>query len=141
MQQGSPSHRLRVLLAEGDALTLMATREHLSAQGHEVIPVTTGNAALAAIDVAGPFDAALIDLGLPDVSGETVMHGFWTKHPRTPVVIVTGEVISDARCFFTFGTGPLAVVTKPFSPDQLISAMREAGATVHDSAPSDEPRS
>jgi CheY-like chemotaxis protein len=61
---------LHLLAVEDDLLVRMGTLQMLAALGHRVEEAASGAAALAAVDSAHHFDAALVDLGLPDMRGE-----------------------------------------------------------------------
>ncbi len=70
-------------------------------------------------------DLILLDVGLPDISGETVLQILkadpWTK--GIPVIFFTAYANAAER----LRNHPVAgVVTKPFSPDELCSAIERA---------------
>jgi len=63
---------LRLLLLEDHEPTLQVLARLLTRAGHQVVPVGTVAAALAAAK-AGTFDAVISDLGLPDGTGFDLM--------------------------------------------------------------------
>ena len=55
----------------------------------------TGKEALAAIDAGDAFDIALVDIGLPDISGLKVIDALRDRSADTPILVVS--VLSDQR--------------------------------------------
>ena len=66
--QAAPAAARRLLLVEDDFTVAEVLRGLLVARGHRVVHVPHGLAALAEI-ATQPFDAALLDLDLPGMSG------------------------------------------------------------------------
>jgi CheY-like chemotaxis protein len=60
--------RLRILVVDDDQDSREMLVEMLSTLGHQAAQVGSGELALAALEV-GPYDAVLIDLGMPNVDG------------------------------------------------------------------------
>jgi CheY-like chemotaxis protein len=61
----------RVLVVDDHEDSLDLVREVLSEAGHEVATALDGEAALGLL-AAGPFDVALVDIGLPGIDGYEV---------------------------------------------------------------------
>ncbi len=70
----------RLVLVEDDETIGQALSRSLSAHGHQVRWVTTGQAAIAAAEA--PFDLVLLDLGLPDLDGSRWAGGCGPRSPR-----------------------------------------------------------
>lgn len=72
---------------------------------------------------ATPFDLALLDLSMPDVHGFDGLLQLRTRHPRLPVVIVSGhedaKIISEALSY-----GAAGFIPKSARKDDLASAIR-----------------
>lgn len=86
----------RVLLLEDSELFAAAARRSLTA--HEVVHVTTVEAAIRAID-SGGIDCALVDLNLTDTedySGAEVLSHIKATHPKLPRAVVTGSRLKGA---------------------------------------------
>src|SRR5580698_431830 len=75
----------RVLIVEDEPALLRALRIDLRARGYEVLTAATGQDALAQA-AAQPPDAVLLDLGLPDGDGTTVIARLRTWS-RVPVIV------------------------------------------------------
>src|SRR5260221_12786648 len=64
----NPSSRLRILLAEDNAVNQEVTMRLLAKRGHEVVITGNGEEALAALKAAS-FDPALMDVRMPGMWG------------------------------------------------------------------------
>jgi CheY-like chemotaxis protein/signal transduction histidine kinase len=71
---------LALLVADDDAASRERMRAMLERAGHRIELAADGGAALAALDRGG-FDAALIELDMPGVSGDAVAKLFRLRHP------------------------------------------------------------
>ncbi|MDP2275064.1 MAG: ATP-binding protein [Archangium sp.] len=67
-QRRAPARRLRVLLAEDNAVNAMLARRLVEREGHEVVHVWNGRAAVEAVQ-CGAFDLVLMDLQMPELDG------------------------------------------------------------------------
>ncbi|MEV4638514.1 response regulator [Actinoplanes sp. NPDC049548] len=113
----------RILLVDDDAQLLRALRINLTARGYEVITAADGSGALTAA-ARTPPDLAVIDLGLPDLDGVTVVEGLrgWTSLP----VIVLSARDAEAAKVAALDAGADDYVTKPFGMDELLARIRAA---------------
>ncbi|HUG56069.1 MAG TPA: response regulator transcription factor [Candidatus Limnocylindrales bacterium] len=96
-------------------------RRYLEADGFTVLTAGTGAAAL---DIARTTPAALVvlDLGLPDVPGETVLREL-RAIADIPVLILSARAGEEDR-LAGLGLGADDYVTKPFSPRELSLRVR-----------------
>ena len=112
--------RLLVIEDEDDVRELLV--RHARRDGHQVMAVATGAAALAAVDCHGLPDAAVIDFDLPGMDGVQLLERLRARRPGLPAVFVTvlwtGEVIARIRA-----TG-CRHVAKPFGRHDLLAAVR-----------------
>ncbi|WP_375304672.1 response regulator [Bradyrhizobium sp. A11] len=94
---------------------------------YEVAEADSGAAGLKAF-AEGPFDAAIVDIFLGDISGVDVIAALRECAPGLPVVAVSGMTALD----FMEEAPHLANVIclqKPFRPNDLLQALRKAQAT------------
>jgi DNA-binding response OmpR family regulator len=113
---------VRILLVEDDDLLGEAVRDGLRQQGYVVDWVRSAGGALAALSTSN-FSALVLDLGLPDTDGLTVLR--WLRHngEATPVVIVTArEGISERITGLDAGADDYLI--KPFDIDELCARLR-----------------
>jgi CheY-like chemotaxis protein len=91
--------------------------------GYHVIEAASGNAALAALDGSPAIDLLIVDFAMPGMSGIELLEQARSKRPAIRAVFITGYVDH------TWLKGKFAteiVVRKPFSMEQLASAVRKA---------------
>jgi DNA-binding response OmpR family regulator len=81
---------MRILHLDDDPLQLEIAGDWLKAEGHEVVAVQSGTAAMQAMGTEF-FDIALLDWVVPDVSGEDVLRWLRDRHPSMPVMFATSN--------------------------------------------------
>ncbi len=119
---------MRVLVVEDDSRIAQGLVAHLGRQGHAVDTAATLAAGWAALR-AEPVDLLLLDLGLPDGDGASLLArlraapagGLPDAH--TPVLVMTARDQVAAR-IGALDQGADDYVTKPFDPDELAARMR-----------------
>jgi DNA-binding response OmpR family regulator len=112
-----PSRRA-ILLVEDDVELRSMFRVALTAEGFHVRGAGTGMEAIARIE-ADPPDLIILDLGLPDIDGYTVLDELKADPRRNaiPVMVVTGRTLLPLF--------PVAcLVRKPIAPDDLVRLVR-----------------
>jgi CheY-like chemotaxis protein len=106
--------KFRILLVEDQTAVREITGQVLRSYGYEVIEASTGADAIK-LAKSHQVDAAVIDLGLPDMSGHEVAKVL--KH--LPIAILTGDpadlVIPEAS----------VILQKPLFPGQLLEALQK----------------
>ncbi len=94
---------LRILLVEDQPLIRMDTADMLAELGHACVEAGNGAEALAALN-GGGFDVAMIDMGLPDMSGEALAGRVLEQCAGLPIVFATGEAkapkLAAGRSFY-----------------------------------------
>ena len=117
---------MRVLLIEDDPGISSFLTKGFAAEGYQTTAVIGVSAATAALSPAEPdFDVVLLDLGLPDGSGEEVLRALRVRSLSMPVIILTarGRVDDKVR---GLDLGANDYITKPFSFEELLARMRAA---------------
>ncbi len=84
------ARRLRLLFVDDEAPIRMVMGKELQRIGHDVTIVDGGKAALAALS-ENAFDAAIVDLRMPDVDGWAVIEHLKKSGSDTDVIISTGH--------------------------------------------------
>jgi DNA-binding response OmpR family regulator len=117
---------MHVLVVEDDERIVAFLEKGLRAEGYTttVAPDTSG--ATASIDVLGDeISLVLLDLGLPDGSGEDVLRRLRQRNPTVPVIILTARAeVSDKVRGLDLGANDY--ITKPFVFDELLARIRAA---------------
>jgi DNA-binding response OmpR family regulator len=116
---------MRVLLVEDDTMVGESLREALRRQGLAVDWVRDGRAADAVL-ASERFDAVLLDLGLPQRDGLSVLKELRARGDTTPVIVLTArDALPDKVGSLDAGADDYLV--KPFELDELLARLRAVG--------------
>ncbi|ESW62267.1 MAG: sensor protein TorS [Rhodobacter sp. CACIA14H1] len=117
---GTAAPALRLLVVEDHPVNQTVIRSCLEAMGHAVTMAGSGETALQAIGAA-QFDAVLMDVSLPDISGIEVTRRIQAV-TRVPVIGISAHVQPRdiAACQ---DAGMVEVLPKPIMPDRLALAL------------------
>ncbi len=138
-----------VLLVEDERKLRDLVRSYLERGGFTVMSTGSGAEAISLAASSAP-DLVVLDLGLPDVPGETVA-GEVRRTGQVPIVMLTARAAEEDR-IAGLQLGADDYVTKPFSPRELVlrvqAVLRRGGPSPGTSAASygggtlviDEPR-
>jgi DNA-binding response OmpR family regulator len=106
-----------ILLVEDERKLRELVRSYLERAGFTVLSTESGADALTIAMDAAP-DLVILDLGLPDVPGETVAREVRDAGP-TPILMLTAKSGEEDR-IRGLELGADDYVTKPFSPRELV---------------------
>jgi len=114
----------KILVVDDSEEVREVLRELLSRHGYTVVTSPDGESGLVELETR-TFDLAMVDLGLPGISGLEVAHRLKQRWPTTRVALMTGYGDrmgpEDAQA-----RGVDFVLAKPFSLDQLRSVVEHA---------------
>jgi DNA-binding response OmpR family regulator len=118
-----------VLVVEDEVKIRDLLRGYLEREGWSVLTTGSGAEAIRLADTATP-DLIVLDLGLPDVAGETVAAEVRSRS-ATPILMLTARAAEEDR-IRGLELGADDYVTKPFSPREVVlragAILRRAGA-------------
>lgn len=127
--------RLRVLIAEDDALNAAMLRAVIEQLGHQVVHAIDGRRAVDLAKVC-EFDLLMIDGRMPNLDGPAAIaaiRNLGTDMARAPIVAVIGGDADEAReCSLA---GADAVLRKPVSVTAVARAVADAIAFKRDDSP------
>jgi DNA-binding response OmpR family regulator len=106
-----------VLLVEDERKLRELVRSYLERAGFAVLSTESGAEAITLAASASP-DLVVLDLGLPDVPGETVARELRAAG-NTPILMLTAKTSEEDR-IAGLELGADDYVTKPFSPRELV---------------------
>jgi two-component system OmpR family response regulator len=106
-----------LLIVEDDDLLRDAVSAQLSQAGHSLVDAADGAQAQALLE-ANRFDAVILDLGLPKVSGMELLRWIRARLPALPVLVLTARDGIDDRVQ-GLNAGADDYMTKPFSMAEL----------------------
>lgn len=111
-----------VLIVEDDIGLQKYLKELLLDNGYSVQTAVDGVIALNSIAKLPP-DLVILDLGLPNMSGESVCQEIRKKYPDLPVIILTAkDSVSDIVQGLNLGADDY--MTKPFVADELLARIK-----------------
>ena len=114
----------KILVVDDSEEVREVLRELLSRHGYTVVTAPDGESGLVELETRA-FDMAMVDLGLPGISGLEVAHRLRQRWPATRIALMTGYGDrmgpEDAQT-----KGVDFVLSKPFSLDQLRSVVDHA---------------
>jgi DNA-binding response OmpR family regulator len=119
----------RVLLIDDDARLYELLASYLSQNGFEVEGARDGSLGIAAL-AASPFDAVLLDVMMPGMSGLEACKRIREKS-RIPILMLTAKGDETDRVV-GLELGADDYISKPFSPRELLARLR---AVLRRSAP------
>jgi signal transduction histidine kinase/DNA-binding response OmpR family regulator len=127
-----PDKRLRVLLAEDNAVNRKLVTKLLQKRGHHVHAVDNGRAAADTVALTAlAFDVVLMDLQMPEMSGfeatQAIRERERTTSAHVPIVALTAHAMAGdrERCL---AAGMDGYLSKPIEVNDLIATVEQFGA-------------
>ena len=114
-----------ILVAEDVGIQVRLTQMCLERANFAVIASPNGQDALNRIQAERP-DLVLLDVDMPVLNGFQVLDAI-RRDPATrhiPVIMLTAHA-KDATLFEEYATSVDSFMTKPFSPQQLVTAVQQ----------------
>jgi DNA-binding response OmpR family regulator len=112
-----------VLVIDDEVKILELIKSYLEMEGFRVLRAGTGKEGLALFE-GGPVSLILLDLMLPDFSGEELCKKV-RQVSDIPIIMITARV-EEENIIHGLSIGADDYVTKPFSPRQLVARVRAA---------------
>jgi two-component system KDP operon response regulator KdpE len=113
----------KVLIVDDDLSLQKALRLGLTARGHDVVAAANGQQGLSRAATDSP-DVVVLDLGLPDIDGLTVL-GRIRQISEVPVIVLSATD-TEQRKVAALDQGADDYVTKPFGMAELEARIRTA---------------
>jgi DNA-binding response OmpR family regulator len=115
----------RVLIADDDPVMRHLVTTMVKQQDCEVVVVNDGRAAYRILQSDSQFRAAILDMTMPFLEGLDLIRYMRSEKRlmRIPIMMITAE--QDIKLMAnSFSAGATAFLPKPFTPEQLQSAIR-----------------
>ncbi|GGF64940.1 hypothetical protein GCM10007301_25900 [Azorhizobium oxalatiphilum] len=120
------------LLVEDEPFVAMVARQILEDEGFEVEVASTGGGALSYMDRDGHALAmAVVDLGLPDMSGNELVQRLLSLRADLPIMIASGHGKAELQSLFGRNER-MALLPKPYDVAMLRRALEELGFVIED---------
>jgi two-component system sensor histidine kinase RpfC len=121
--QSGHVRRLRILVAEDNPVNQRVLRGLLDHAGHDTCLARDGEAALSLLEAEEPFDLAIIDMHMPQLSGpEVVQRWRFMESGRLPIIMLTADAREEAERDCT-EAGADAFLTKPVNGRELLDVI------------------
>lgn len=118
---------LHILVVEDDLLIQRVLARLLNRAGHRHTLASNATEATAHLHSdGGSFDVAVVDCGLPEMSGVELARRLRQLRPGRPLVLTSGNVTAPPVPSCLTQTGPVPFLVKPFQLHQLMSAVEAA---------------
>ncbi len=118
------SKKPRVLIVDDEQVVCDLLHKELSERGYLCTTALEGNDALAKL-AAQAFDAVLLDIRLPGMSGMEVLREIWLNYGNTATIMITA--INDVETSVeAMRLGASDYIVKPFELDRVDASIRTA---------------
>jgi CheY-like chemotaxis protein len=114
---------LKVLVADDEEDIREVMEDRLNSWGLNVVGVTTGAEALRRI-TSEKFDAVLLDVKMPEMTGIEVLESVRRRNSDLPIIIITSSTSRDAA-IGSLAKGANEFILKPFEWEELKSKMQK----------------
>ena len=127
MEEASRTSPLTILVVDDEPDISLALADLLGNEGYQIEAVETGKEALRRVSLTHPYSAVILDLGLPDLDGLTVLQRLHTQDETLPVIILTAH--GDQReKIATLQHHAFAHLIKPYDRQEIIQMVQRAVA-------------
>jgi CheY-like chemotaxis protein len=117
----------RVLIVEDEVMIQMLAVDYLQEAGLKADTASSGTEALNKLKlIPGGVDAVIIDMGLPDRTGDSLVREVRSLHPSLPIVIASGRSMEEISELLR-AMPAIAFVRKPYTEDGLRAALTKLG--------------
>lgn len=113
---------MRLLVVEDELRIVDILKDVLESAGFTVDAVNTATGARNALSDI-PYDAAILDLGLPDGDGLEVLNSARAQGLQIPILVLTARDAIDDRVF-GLDAGADDYLVKPFAIQELVSRIK-----------------
>jgi len=113
---------MRVLLVEDDYQLGESLKSALSTENYAVDLETDGAKVIPMLE-AGEYDMMVLDLGLPNVSGDEILKKLRAADDPIPVLVLTARNTTESM-IDSLDLGADDYLTKPFDIDELFARLR-----------------
>jgi two-component system KDP operon response regulator KdpE len=115
---------IKILVVDDEQPIRKLLRAGLATQGYVILDAPNGRTALEEMANGAP-DLVVLDLGLPDISGQELLKRWRGEGSTVPIVILSSRT-DEAGIVEALDLGADDYVTKPFGVNELIARIRVA---------------
>ena len=122
--QSVPEFQPKVLLVDDEPRMLGSLQALLNHRGYALTAAEGGRAAIAHLQSTA-FDLVVLDLHMPDVSGQDVMDFMNMRHSKAHVIVTSGASEIDAA-IGAIRRGAYGYLRKPYPREELLKTVENA---------------
>jgi two-component system, NtrC family, response regulator AtoC len=113
---------MNVLIIDDEVNIRESLKKYLALDGINAVTAADGSAAIKLL-VDETFDAIVLDLRLPGMTGQEILEWMQSRGIRSPVIMISahGEI---ADAVSALKTGAADYLTKPFDPEELVYRLK-----------------
>jgi len=115
---------IKILVVDDEAVVCESCRRILIREGYLVDTCSDSRTGLRLAELT-QYDAILLDLRMPIVDGIRFLERLREVRPDVPVLIITGHA-AEASSRAAERLGICELVAKPFTPEEILTALRRA---------------
>lgn len=116
--------KMKALVIDDERIVLDSVSRILKEENFKVETSPSGLEGLS-MALGRPYDIVLTDLRMPDIGGMRVLRDIKRAKPALPVVMITGYG-SVKTAVQAMKLGAAEYLQKPFSPEELVAAVKSA---------------
>ncbi len=115
-----------IMVVDDEEQIRMMIKQLLEREGHKVIAISNGAEAVRAYR-RNPVDLIITDLIMPDKEGIEIITELKREFPEVKIIAMSGggRVGPDNYLFLAEKLGAQRTFSKPFDPQELLSAIEE----------------
>lgn len=114
----------KILIVDDDPHVSKLMGRVLQKENYDTVWAENGKKGLELIESENP-DLVILDLTMPEMSGEEMLDLSLKSHPELPVIIVTAFG-SEEKAVKLLKGGAVDYIRKPFNVDELVIKVRES---------------
>jgi PAS domain S-box-containing protein len=112
------------LIVDDERDITCALQDLLQHKGYRTDVVSTGGGAISSVEQRH-YGAVLLDIGLPDINGITVLKRLQEIDPKLPIIIITAYT-KEEDTVGALSKGAFAYIIKPYNPQELLAVLQRA---------------
>jgi len=114
----------RILVIDDDAEMRAMLEQTLKSAGHEVVLAANGKQGVKCYR-ANPTKLVITDLYMPEKEGLETIIELGREYPEVAIIAISGKPTASALLSIAGRLGAVKTITKPFQPQELLSAVGE----------------